>query len=201
MARPVASPEERERQRRRIRRAAAEIYGEDGLLGVTVRAIAKRAGVSTGTIYVYYASLAELMRSLWGEPVARANRELEAIARSHRDPVRRVEALLEAYADFAFANPEVYRGALMFVRPESLPAPEVEPLSRLTFHHLLRTALHEGQASDLICPGDVDDLAQLLWSGVHGTLALPISVDTYALERAEKLVPLMIRNLMEWIEP
>ena len=67
MARPAASPEQRDRQRGRIRRAAAEVYAENGLLGVTARAVAQRAGVSTGTIYSYFDGLQGLMRSIESE--------------------------------------------------------------------------------------------------------------------------------------
>ena len=101
MPRPAATPEQRERQRRRIRQAASEIYAENGPLGVSARAIAQRAGVSTGTLYSYFANLPDLMRSLWMEPVTEAGRELEAVAKAHRSPVKRIQALLTGYVEFA----------------------------------------------------------------------------------------------------
>ena len=200
MARPAASPEQRDRQRRRIRRAAAEVYAEKGLLGVTVRGVAVRAGVSTGTIYSYFANLQELMRSLWQEPVAAANHELEATAREHPDPIRRIRALLETYVAFAKRSPDVYRGALMLVRPESLPRPSPQPLAELPFHRLLCEALREGQQAGAIRDGDVGAMAQVLWSGLHGAIALPISVDLYAFDPPDRLVAAMIETLLAAIE-
>ena len=196
MARPAASPEERARQRRRIRRAAADVYAEDGIHGISVRAVAKRAGVSTGTIYSYFSSLQELMVSLWRQPVAQAERELEAVARSHRDPVPRLIALMETYAEFAFSNPDVYRGAILFVRPASLPKPERQPLYELAFPRLLRAALEEGQQRGEIQAGDLDEMTQLLFAGLHGALALPVNVDRYEVASQQELAPAMIRTLL-----
>ena len=200
MARPAATPEQREEQRQRIRRAAVEVHAEKGLQGVSVRAIAQRAGVSTGTLYGYYANLQELMRSLWLEPVAEAMRELEAIAARHRRPLRRIRALLEGVAAFAAARPEVFQRAILSVRPEPLPADEVRPLDELPLHRLLRDAVREGQLRGEIRRGDPDELAQLLWAGLHGALALPVNADLFALRPAEELAPPMIRLLLRSIE-
>ena len=200
MARPTATPEQRDRQRALIRRAAAEVYAESGIRGVSVRAIAKRAGVSTGTLYSYFANLQELMRSLWREPVEKVNRHLEEVARRRRAPLRRVRALLEAYADFARAHPDVYRGAFLFVRPDSVPRSEAQPLGEVVFYRLLRDALREGQERGEVRTGDPGEMAQLLWAGVHGAVALPINVEAYRVASAERLVPAMIRTLLRSIE-
>ncbi|MDJ0788155.1 MAG: TetR/AcrR family transcriptional regulator [Myxococcota bacterium] len=200
MARPAASPEQKDLQRARIRRAAAEVYAEKGIAGVSARAIAVRAGISTGTIYSYFANLQELMRSLWLEPVARANERLEAAARAHADPVERIRALLAGYFEFAQANPDVYRGAFLWVRPDSACPAEVEPLAELPFHRLLCEALTEGQAAGSIREGDVDELAQLLWAGVHGAISLPVHFDIYTVESADRLAPAMVSLIVRSIE-
>ncbi len=201
MARPAASPEQRDRQRNRIRAAAGEVHAERGTGGVTARAIAQRAGVSTGTLYSYFSSLGELMRSLWLEPVAIVNRELEETARAHPEPTDRIRALLTKYAAFARENPEVYRGALLFVRPESHDKPEPQPLAELPFHRLLCDALREGQLRGDFRRQEVDEQAQLLWAGLHGALGLSTNVDLYAIQSPEKLAPAMIEALLRAIEP
>ena len=69
MARPTLTKEQRAEIRSRIRKAATELYPESGLSDISARGIAKRAGVSVGTIYSYFDNLPELMQSLWIEPV------------------------------------------------------------------------------------------------------------------------------------
>src|SRR5512141_750716 len=54
-------PEERPRQ---IVDAALAVFGEHGLAGARLEDIAKRAGVSKGTIYLYFANKEELFREV-----------------------------------------------------------------------------------------------------------------------------------------
>lgn len=54
-------PEERPRQ---ILEAAKEVFGEHGLAGSRLEDIAKRAGLSKGTIYLYFPNKEELFREM-----------------------------------------------------------------------------------------------------------------------------------------
>src|ERR1043165_10134843 len=54
-------PEERPRQ---ILAAALEVFGEHGLAGARLEDIAKRAGLSKGTIYLYFPNKEELFREM-----------------------------------------------------------------------------------------------------------------------------------------
>ena len=195
MARPKASPEQREQQRERLRRAAAEVYQEHGLAGITARAVCLRAGVSTGTLYSYFASLEELMQSLWIEPVARLNQQVELALADVADPLEQIRFLLEAYAGFAADSPDVFRGAVLFVRPSSIPAPDPQPPDELPFHRLLRSAVVDGQAAGLIRSGDPTVIAQTLWAGIHGAVGLPVNIDRYAIEPQHVLATAMIDTL------
>ena len=143
MARPVATPEQRRAMRRRIRSAAAELYDEAGPAGLTVRAIAQRAEVSTGTVYSHFENLAALMESLWAGPIARVSEQVLAIAAAHADPVERIAALLDAYVRFALDNPELTRGALLGVRPRNAPFADPQPPETMPFFRCLSEAVLE----------------------------------------------------------
>lgn len=200
MARPKASVEQRQQQRERIRNAASQIYQQRGLAAVSVRAISEAAGVSTGTLYSYFANLEELMQSLWIEPVAELNRQLEATISADDDPLDRIEALLDAYRRFAEDQPDVFRGAILFVRPRSLEAPGIEPADGLPFFRLLRAAVTDGQASGQVRPGDSELMAQTLWAGIHGALALPVNIDRFDIKPQVVLAPAMIEMLLASIK-
>ena len=60
MPRPALTEEQRRETRRQIRQAASDMYAENGLSDISARAIAKRAGVSVGTIYSHFANLTDL---------------------------------------------------------------------------------------------------------------------------------------------
>ncbi len=198
MARPPQSDEERSAKRRQIQRAAIELYRERGS-DVTVRNVADRAGVSVGTVYSYFDSLATLMRSLWTGAVARVNVEFIELASEFDEPLARIRALLERYVQFALDEPEVYRSALLYVRPPSHEQPEPDHPDELPFHALLVAAVREGQGVGTIVAGEPEGLAQVLWAGVHGAVALSQNMSIYRLEGPAELGPTAIDLLLRGI--
>ena len=199
MARPKASPEQRAEVRRSIQQAAVELYRAEGLGGVSARAVAKKAGVSVGTIYSYFGDLKGLGQSLWEPQIARLEDELRKVAAQQDDPMARVEALLRAYLSFGIEQAELYRNALMFVRPTSVEQPEKRPLSEFAFPSLLLVAIKQGQAEGTVISEDPEILVQILWSGVHGALALPVNMDRLALASAALVLEQAIEGLMRSI--
>jgi len=199
MARPVAGEAEREEQRQRLRQAASELHREGGPAAVSVRAVAKRAGVSTGLLYSYFNNLSELMRSLWMVPIVELGRSLVAVEEAEPDPLVRVRRLLETYVQFTVANEETHRGLLLWVRPPNSTTDRNDDPDGLQLFSSLRRAIEAGQADGRIRPGDSRTLAQLLWSGVHGALALPINTDTYDLAAGPVMAGDMIDALTQSI--
>jgi AcrR family transcriptional regulator len=199
MARPAATEEERADQRRLLRQAASDLHREGGLGAVSVRAVAKRAGVSTGLLYSYFSNLSELMRSLWMVPMAELGRSLAAVEQAEADPLVRMRRLLDTYVQFALTNEETHRGLLLWVRPPNNSTDRNDDPDNLMLFSSLRRAVEAGQADGTVRPGDPRVLAQLLWSGVHGALALPINVDTYDLTAGPVLANEMIDALIQSI--
>lgn len=200
MARPKASPEQRAQVRRSIQQAASDLYRAEGLSAISARAVATKAGVSVGTIYSYFGDLTGLMQSLWTGPIAQLEAELRALAAQYEAPIPRIEALLRAYLTFGTEQTVLYRNALMFVRPSALETPQKQALSEFAFPTLLRAAIEQGQAAGDVVPGDPHALVQVLWSGVHGGLALPINMDRLALSSPGQVSEPLIRALMRGIE-
>lgn len=201
MARPKASPEKREQVRRSIQTAAADLYREEGLAAISARAVAARAGVSVGTIYAYFGDLAGLGQSLWEGPIARQEEAFRAVASQYEIPLDRIEALLDAYLTFGIEQAALYRNVLMFVRPEAHALPDPEALSGYAFPTLIRGAIEEGQALETIIPGDPDALTQLLWSGVHGALTLPVNMERLELKPTAEMVEATVAGLLRMVRP
>ena len=100
-------------QRERIHRAMIQLVAEDGYGSVTVRKLARLAGVSTGTFYSHFDGKEDCF-------VASCSLEMDQICeqvRSTRSPVRDREAqfssLVEAFAESLSAAPEGARMALV----------------------------------------------------------------------------------------
>jgi len=196
MARRQATEEQRAEVRAGIRRAATKVYREKGVSGVSARAIALAAGVSVGTIYAHFGDLPSLMQSLWMEPLEQINERFREIASEHLDPVRRIRALLAAYVEVARDNPDLYRNAFLFVRPNTLKYPEQRPIETIAFADLLLAAVRDGQAIGQIRAGSIERLVQMLWAGVHGCIALPINFDRLQIEETQTLAADMIDALV-----
>jgi len=89
-------PEERPRQ---ILDAALQVFGERGLAGARLDDIARRAGVSKGTIYLYFANKEELFREVVRAIVVDRLRQAADKAGSG-DPVEELKRYLRAHWDF-----------------------------------------------------------------------------------------------------
>ena len=200
MPRPALTEAQRRETRRKIRRAAAELYAENGLADISARAIAETAGVSVGTLYSYFDNLTDLMQSLWKEPVAHFLADLEAIAEATTEPSKRLRRLLEAYVTFALEQEAVYRGAFLFIRPGSQEKPEPMDPRRDRLFSLLQATVVAGQKAGSFRRGNPRRITQSLWAGLHGAIALPTNIDRIALEPPERSARHMVDPLMQWIE-
>ena len=89
-------PEERPRQ---ILHAALEVFDQRGLAGARLDDIARRAGVSKGTIYLYFPNKEELFREVVRAVIVDRLREAAAKA-SEGDPLHELKRYLRGYWEF-----------------------------------------------------------------------------------------------------
>ena len=76
LRRPEARPEE-------LVEAALAVFGERGFRQTTLAEVAERAGVSKGTVYLYFSSKDDLFRAVVTQKVVALLEPAEAMARSH----------------------------------------------------------------------------------------------------------------------
>lgn len=200
MPRPSLTEAQRREIRHSIRSAAAKLYAENGMKDISARSVAKAADVSVGTIYAHFGSLAGLMQSFWKEPVRKLITHLTELADAESDPIERLTKLANAYFEFAMKQKSVYRGSFMFVRPESHEKPQKVSLEEDRLFSLFSAAIADCQKAGQVRAGDPNELTQMLWSGMHGAIALPINVDRLALVSSEEMGPRMIAMLLEWLQ-
>jgi AcrR family transcriptional regulator len=87
-------PEERPRQ---ILDAAFAVFAERGLSAARLDDIAKRAGLSKGTIYLYFPNKEELFREVVRSTVIAFIEHGEAVVESEREPRKALLAWMEGY--------------------------------------------------------------------------------------------------------
>jgi len=181
-------------------RAATRLFAEEGIDGVTLRAIAREMGCSPMTPYRYFSNKEEIFRAVrlqWFEEFGRRTRA--AFDRHPQDPAARFEALGRAYLAFALDEPHAYR--LMFqLDRESLPADdETEAVTRGTWEPLLQTTRALVEAG--LLQGDPNVIAHLAWVSLHGTVALHLSGHLNFDLSIDDLIDPVLRMLMPRSSP
>ena len=154
--------------------AARELFVERGVEAVTMRAIAQRIEYTPTAIYHHFRDKHALLVELCVTDFQRLGhvfQRLEQVA----DPVERLRRFGIAYAEFGLANPSHYR--FMFLT-ERAPQDAEEAHGRMhpeeDAYAMLRATVAEAVAQGRLRPEctDVELLAQMLWAGVHGVVAL-----------------------------
>src|SRR5215475_10010329 len=117
-----ASRDRREQQKQDLRRiildAAGELFLEQGYEGFSMRRVAERIGYSATTIYRYYEDKDDLLFAVINEGFSEFARQLNEAAEGVSSPLKRLEALGQAYIRFGLDNPVYYQ--MMFMQRADL---------------------------------------------------------------------------------
>ena len=169
---------ERHELRAKILDAARALFIADGYEAVTMRKVAERVAYTPTALYNHFADKDALLRELCDADF-RALRESFGQTLRTADPVERIGRIGRAYAEFALANPFHYRLLFMTALPTDDPsAPRVERGNPAEdAYAFLRATVAEAVASSRLRPeyADVDLVAQVVWSALHGVLALHLT--------------------------
>lgn len=186
--------------RRALLDAARELVAERGVEGLTLRATARRAGVSHAAPYHHFADLHDLVAALAVEGLTRLRDEQREVAARPGTAVERIRALGVAYVRFALDDPFLFR--LMW-RPELRgdAGPTAVDEAGAESYAPLVTAIADGQTSGELVDGDAAGLALGAWSAVHGLAVLlvdgPLRRQVDAWDDAAPLVDAVIRVVLE----
>ena len=93
-----------------------------GFEGLTIRRVAQRADLSPMALYRHFENKDELLNALMQDGIS----AWEAIVRGIRvqDPVKWLEALMEAYLDFALTQPHRFDAAFFLPAPAARQFPD-----------------------------------------------------------------------------
>jgi AcrR family transcriptional regulator len=168
---------EREETRTMILDAARELFVEHGVEAVTMRAIAQRIEYTPTAIYHHFRDKHALLVELCVVDFQQLGHVFQRLGRV-TDPVDRLRHFGVSYVEFGLTSPNHYRFMFMTERP---PLDEAEAHKRMRpeedAYSLLRATAAEAIAAGRLRPehDDADAVAQMLWSAVHGVVALRIT--------------------------
>lgn len=160
--------------RRALLDAALRLVQTESPKALTLRAVARLAGVSQTAPYRHFADKDALLAAVAEEgfrDMAAAMRQAIAV---HDEPLARFRALGLTYVEFAAGHPLHFR--LMFGRElaDRAAQPSLAEAASETFA-LLTESVIECQRSGLVREGNPDHLAVAAWSTVHGLAALVVN--------------------------
>jgi len=150
--------------RRALLRAAVDILERDGPSALSLRAVAREAGVSPAAPYHHFKDKSELLDAVAQEGFARLKAALvEAFAASRENHETR-SSLGVAYVEFSWANPALYRVMWDSARNgEKMPEEQHDDSAFNLVKQTLREAAG-GEISDL----DLELTAIASWCAAHG---------------------------------
>jgi AcrR family transcriptional regulator len=168
--------------RARLLDAARDVVAGDGLEGLTLRAIARRAGVSHGAPLRHFPTLAALLAAVAADGFARlvamiddhldAAERLAATRRTRLSAVERIAVAGQGYLDFARSDPGVFEVTFRRERVDVSDA-DYRTQGYRSFRQLV-TLVEAAQAEGWHADRPADALARVLWAHVHGLAMLSL---------------------------
>jgi AcrR family transcriptional regulator len=184
----------------RLLASARAMLDERGVEGLTLRAIARRAGVSHGAPLRHFPTLAALLSAVdaqgFRDLITAVDAHLAALPEG-ATALERLSASGRAYVHFAIANPGVF--TMMFSPDRIDPSdPAYIAAAADSFQQLqdvVEAAQHAGFHPDV----DPTRLASVMWTSMHGLAdlwvrgaGLPGSDDSFGLEEFVALSHLIL---------
>ncbi|MEV6277517.1 TetR/AcrR family transcriptional regulator [Nocardia sp. NPDC051832] len=151
--------------------ACLRLIETEGIAAVSLRRVAREAGVSTGAPYHHFADRAALLATLSANGFQRLGAELAAARAAADSPLTALTALAETYVRFAREQPAYFR--LMF-RPE-LSQPEKHPDAMVAGEaafDVLGAAVGDCVTAGLIPAQRADTVSVAWWGIAHGLASL-----------------------------
>jgi AcrR family transcriptional regulator len=194
--------------RNALLRAGLALLAEGGPSSLSLREVARRAGVSHAAPYRHFESKEALLMAIAEDGFRALAGELERAAAGERDPLERFKRMGVGYVRFALGHPAEVRnmfGALS-ADPRTMP-PTLAEASQRAFG-LLVTAVAEAQRHKGAAPKDGEgplETALVAWSLVHGlsVLVLQNAFTHVGIGEAQAigLAEIAVRTLVEGLHP
>lgn len=195
--------EYRESLREDILSAARQLFVRDGYEATSMRGIAAKVGCSPGILYHYFEDKQAIMARLVQETFSLMRQRLNAIRLDTAPVEDRLRRGLRAYMDFGLEHPHHY--ALLFMKPHNL---EEMPALHQVFQQdgsetfgCLMAMTAESMAAGILRPElqDAAEVAQALWTGIHGLVSLQIGVKGFPWVERSRLLDRQVDILMHGV--
>ena len=167
-------------------KAGVEILEREGLGGLSLRKVAKQAGVSHAAPYSHFADKQALIAAISTEGFKQLYIQIESVLKAHRaDPETLLIETAWAYLQFALNEPDRFKLMFSSVLEKEKDYPEFVEISQENFSQLVEV-VEICQGAGILKSGSSDVMAVSVWSTVHGftSLLLEGQISHTVLEKA-----------------
>lgn len=159
---PKLPPKRLESRRQAILEAAERAFARDGFHGTSMQNICREAGISPGTLYLYFPSKVALIAGL----CERDRNEIKAALIEVENAPNILEALEDMLVHYACVEPHERRALMFEIGAEALRNPDIAKLMTETddaFTAMIRATVVGAVDAGRITPqGDIDTIFDLL---------------------------------------
>jgi AcrR family transcriptional regulator len=185
--------------------AGLGILAEEGAQALTLRAVARRAGVSHNAPYRHFVDKEALLAAIAEEGFETLTQQVRAAsARFPHDPRAQLEEAGWAYVQFALTHPDHLRVMFGGVIPDPQAHPTLQAAGARAFNALVEV-VQAGQEAGVLVEGNPRELAAAAWAMVHGLALLLIGQqmprDVQAAYDPEQFTRLFLRLQYQGLGP
>lgn len=177
-------------QRDAIASAAVSLLTEHGYQGLSIAAVAERAGVATGTVYRHFTDKSDLMVRVFREQCGREVDAVNAVATTGT-AAERIARVIETFASRALRKPTLAYALL--AEPVDAAVDAERLLFRRAFAAAFADAIRLGVTTGELPPQNPGLVAAALVGAVGEVLTGPLSVGEAAATTIPDLVTLGLR--------
>jgi len=155
--------------------AACALLEENNIASLSLRAVAKKVGVSHTAPYRHFKDKESLLAGIAAVGYDElASQLVEAVASHPEDPAAQLQEAGHRYVQMAIGSPQCTQLMFSGILPCDDTFPELKASGDTAFNGL-KMIIEEGQSLGLFRQGNVELMALAAWSGIHGLTMLLIS--------------------------
>jgi AcrR family transcriptional regulator len=152
--------------------AGIDILAQEGVSGLSLRKVARKAGVSHAAPYAHFADKQALIAAISTGGHEKIHKRIVGIVEQYPDdPLRQLVETAWAYADFGFREPDHFRITFSGVVERERDYPALVEMAARNFG-LVRALVMRCQAAGILHLGEPDLVAVGVWGLVHGFVSL-----------------------------
>jgi AcrR family transcriptional regulator len=154
--------------------AGIEVLAQDGIGALSLRSVARKAGVSHSAPYAHFSDKQALIAAISTEGFQRLYNQMKAATQSLKDdPRKQIVACAHTYLQFAVQEKDTFNIMFSGILEKEKEYPDFVQISKKT-SVLLVEIVSACQSAGIFPAGKSELLAVAIWGQVHGIVSLAL---------------------------